>query len=70
MFNWTANKECFNSSKFIGKVTFKKFVVYIEKIKVKVYLNKEISITYKDTTRLWFFFAFSSWIINDFLKLF
>jgi hypothetical protein len=41
-----------NSSKFIGEVTFKKLVVYVEKIKVKVYVNKEISITYKDTTRL------------------
>ena len=39
--------------KCIGEVTFtEKFVVYVEKIKVKVYVNKEISITYKDTTRL------------------
>ena len=27
-----------------------------------------ICITYTDTTRLWFFFVFSSWIINEFFK--
>jgi hypothetical protein len=27
-----------------------------------------ICITYTDTTRLWFFFVFSSWIINEFFN--
>jgi hypothetical protein len=41
-----------------------------EKIKVKAGLCKStwICITYTDTTRLWFFFVFSSWIINEFLN--
>ena len=38
--------ECFNSSKFIGEVTFKKFVVYVEKIKVKVYANQGKSLSH------------------------
>ena len=60
-----------SSYEFIGEVILKINVVKAEKIKVKVYVNEGKSLsTYKDTTRLWFFFVFSSWIINEFLKAF
>ena len=53
----------------IGEIIFQNNFVLAEKIKVKVYVNEGKSLsTYKDTTRLWFFFVFSSWIINEFLK--
>ena len=32
--------------------------------------SKRVFITYKDTTRLWFFIVFSSWILNEFSVIF
>jgi hypothetical protein len=47
---YTANfLNCFKnnrSSKFIGEVIFKKYVVQVEKIKIKVYVNKGKSLSH------------------------
>jgi hypothetical protein len=70
----TANVlNCFKNdrfSKLIGEVIFKKYVVYVEKIEVKVYVNQRkflshIKIRHAHTI----FFVFSSWIINELLDI-
>jgi hypothetical protein len=58
------------SNKFIGEVIFKNTLWKSRKSKLNLCKSREISITYKlDTTQLWFFFVFSSWIINEFWRI-